>query len=154
MEKKVKDYIESQLAKKKQIEEEEKRQLLIREGLYDKVYSPDNTKTSEYPEIDVDSNGKQRYYKKVLAEVTNEEYEIIKKLAKRKQNYREESFTAVIFRILAIVILGIGFFNSIGLFSDNILAGFVLFGQYFLAAMLSFAIAVIIQLLIDIKNKK
>lgn len=59
-----------------EVSEKEKQDLLLRVGLYDKVYSPEKFHTDEYPHYDCTVF---KYYKKVPIDITNDEYYAIKK---------------------------------------------------------------------------
>ena len=61
---------------KAEVSEKEKHDLLLRAGLYDKVYSEEKSRTSEYPYYD---HTVGKYYKEVPIEVTDNEYFAIKK---------------------------------------------------------------------------
>ena len=69
----VEDFIKSK-------ENEEKRRLLLDLGMYDKVYSPDNKPSAEYPNLE-EHGFKKKYFKAVPYEVTDEEYEKLKEYA-------------------------------------------------------------------------
>lgn len=69
MDKQVKNYIETKLAEKRKIDEMEKEELLLREGLYKKVYSPNDEKSDEFPKVEVDQHGNEKYFKRVFPEI-------------------------------------------------------------------------------------
>ena len=80
MNEKVQEYIE----RKTKMRNKEKYDLLIKEGLFDKVYPPDEDfgSESEYPESEWDNKLHiYRSYKKVPIQITDEEYELIKNLS-------------------------------------------------------------------------
>ena len=154
MDEQVKNYIETKLAEKRKIDEMEKEELLLREGLYKKVYSPNDEKSDEFPKVEVDQHGNEKYFKRVFPEIDDKEYAVIKKLAGEKKRDKELSIVGTIFKIFAIIILLIGIFISIGMMSYDTATGFTTLITYFVMAMGCFAVSTIIQLLMDIKNKK
>lgn len=68
---KVQKYIKSQ-----------KTAFLIKEGLYDKIYEPENVKhdPDEFPRSELGNGDRTKYYKIVPYEVTDEEFETLVKL--------------------------------------------------------------------------
>ncbi len=84
MHEKVKEYLESHRAaessQRTEMEQKEKRRILLDAGLYERVYADESvTKpTAEYPNCGLDENGKERFFKEVTYDVTEEEYEEIK----------------------------------------------------------------------------
>ena len=68
--------------------EEEKEKNLIELGLYEKVYSPDNTYSEEFSSSEWDDVSlTTKYFKKVPIKVTDEEYEEVKKYANLPTKY-------------------------------------------------------------------
>ena len=76
----VDEYLKQKRTEKFTEEYIKKAKLLINEGLYHVVYSPDNVQSSEYPFEEYDAtSGSMKHYKKVPMNVTNDEFEQIKK---------------------------------------------------------------------------
>lgn len=75
--------IEDFFASREAAENKKKEELLIKLGLYNKVYAPGNRSCDidEYPYWDFNVTPNRRY-KKVAIEITDEEYEKLKKLDK------------------------------------------------------------------------
>ncbi len=84
MHEKVKKYLEAkrtaESAKRSEAEAKERRRVLLDAGLYERVYADDTVKepNEEYPNRGIDENGKERFFKAVTYDVTEEEYEEIK----------------------------------------------------------------------------
>ena len=76
----VQDYLEYRRRQKNAETMEEQKALLSRLGLYDVVYSPTGEQTEEFSEREVDARtGAVRFYKRVPAKATPEQYaEILK----------------------------------------------------------------------------
>lgn len=77
----VDEYLKQKRTEKFTEEYIKKAKLLINEGLYHVVYSPDNVQSSEYPFEEYDAtSGSMKHYKKVPMNVTNDEFEQIKNI--------------------------------------------------------------------------
>lgn len=88
----------------KRLEEKQARDaLLISQGLYEKVYAPNNEWSDEYPENEYDQEQQIiRYFKKVAIEVTDEEYEQVKKYALKATEFLPKP------NVIAKILLGVG----------------------------------------------
>lgn len=88
----------------KRLEEKQARDaLLISQGLYEKVYAPNDEWSEEYPENEYDQERQTiRYFKKVAIEVTDEEYEQIKKYAVKPPIFLPKP------NVIAKILLGVG----------------------------------------------
>ena len=100
-------------------QEEVKKKTLIDLGLFEKVYSPDNKQSDEFSCYEWDSiNSTNKYYKKVPVEVTDEEYEEIKKYSKQTEdiihnNFNRYNYVAISLTVIAYVIFIVGFIAGI-----------------------------------------
>lgn len=73
--------IEQYIEKQNKIISEHREKTLIALGLTERVYSPDNRESWQYPKFDY-VKGEKKYYKEVAMEVTDEEYALILSKAK------------------------------------------------------------------------
>ena len=118
--------------------EEEKEKTLIEFGLYEKVYSPDNTYSEEFSSSEWNSvDLTTKYFKKVPIEVTDEEYEEVRKYSNHtplpKNNTPENNSIAKALTIIAYFAIIVGFISCfifgfayfcVGLISGTMLLGF------------------------------
>ena len=97
----------------KQNEEKEKRALLLSQGLFEKVYSEGSVPTTEYPHLDYKNN---KYYKKVPIEISDDEYEYLKKINKQEDKkiiVKPENKIATALTIIAAIVFIGGFIMGI-----------------------------------------
>ncbi len=166
MNEKVRAFLETKKAEEKRMFEEEKQEKLVAIGLCDKVYSPNNTYNEEYPlsEWDEDSS-KYKYFKVIPVEITNEEYEEVKKYTNTSDNSRTNIIATILTIIAWIIFLG-GFFAGISLGNvvvdphdviDGTKFSFAIALTYWSVSLISgiiiLAFAEIIKILDDIKRK-
>lgn len=157
----LKEYISKKEAESKQKFEKEKQEYLILRGLYEKVYSENDTSNSEYPYVDFDDEThKNKYFKKVPIDITDSEYHYLIELDKPKKTNTIASILTfiawLIFIIgfLAGVILGnveVGTYYSHTEFSFAV--ALIYWAVSFISGISILAFAEIIKLLNDIKNK-
>ena len=83
--KSVKQFLEEQDA----IIKKDREKTLVELGLTEKVCSPENKKSPEYPKYEY-KNGQKVYYKTVAIDVTDEEYELIITKANQVKAIREK----------------------------------------------------------------
>ena len=145
--------------------EKKKRETLIDLGLYEKVYSPDNEYSNEFclSEWD-DTIQANKYYKNVPIEITDEEYQEVKKYSKIEDEPTNNP-VAVALTIIAWVIFIGGFIAGIALGTVEIEKGYNTYTEfsvaiafvYWCVALISGTIflgfAEIIKLLDAIKKK-
>ena len=140
----------------KRLEEQQARDaLLISQGLYEKVYAPNDEWSEEYPENEYDQKREiYCYFKKVAIEVTDEEYEQIKKYAFASSTLPEPvnstNGIATVLTVIGVIVYLIGFIGFFAMF--NISAFITLVGAAISGTML-LGFAEIIKLLQSIKNK-
>lgn len=167
MHEKLKVFLDEKQAEEKAKYEEEKNEILLNLGLYDKVYSPDKVQSEEYPYYEWDSvSMTNKYFKKITIDITDEEYELLKGNLTENDSkiVNKGNGIASTFKIIGLIIYLIGFIAGIAL-------GTVETGLYYTRTEFSFAVAFIywcvafvsgtmflgfgeiIQLLTDIKNK-
>lgn len=76
----MKGFLATQKYAEKKKYEEEKQKTLLELGLFEKVYSPDNKQSEEFSSFEWDrTSSTNKYYKKVPIEITDEEYQEVKK---------------------------------------------------------------------------
>ena len=115
MNEKLKEFLDAKKDAEKKKYEKEKQKTLIELGLYEKVYSPDNNYSEEFSSSEWDSaNSTYNYYKKVPVEITDEEYQEVKKYSK-KDDTSEINPIATALTVIAWVV-----------FIGGFIAGFVL----------------------------
>ena len=145
--------------------EKKKRETLIDLGLYEKVYSPDNEYSNEFclSEWD-DTIQANKYYKNVPIEITDEEYQEVKKYSKIEDEPTNNP-VAVALTIIAWVIFIGGFLAGIALGTVEFEKGYNTYTEfsvaiafvYWCVALISGTIflgfAEIIKLLDAIKKK-
>ncbi|MBQ7647164.1 MAG: hypothetical protein IJS94_07845 [Clostridia bacterium] len=154
----VRKYIDD--LNKKQSEElsKKKTDLAFALGLFRKEYSDNTDYTEEYPNFDYDSeSGKSKYYKKVPAEMTDEEYfEILRR--QKERNDSKGNTIAVILKVVAWIVFFGGFFAGIiiGNIDDkfSLTTALICWSISFVSGMMFLGFAEVIQLLTDIKYKK
>ena len=123
---------------------------LIDLGFYEKVYAPDDQSGEEYPFFDWDSD-KPRYYKKVVVDVTEEEYrEILKYTAEPEA---DRNAVATILAVIAWIIFIAGFIAGLGLVYDTFAITLLCWLGSFISGMTFLGLSEIIKLLHAIKRK-
>ena len=110
----------------------EKQKMLIELGLCYKVYSPDDKYSQEYSQIEWDStNQVSKYFKMVPIEITDEEYQEVKKYAKKESEEKGRK------NAVATALTGIAWF----IFIAGFIAGIALGKEEYYGSDFSFAIA-------------
>ena len=165
MNEKLKAFLDTKKAAETKKYEEEKQKTLIDLGLFEKVYSPGNKYSEEFCFSDWDSDTQQsKYYKKVPIEITEEEYQEVKKHLK-KEDATENNPIAKALTIIAWVIFIAGFIAGI-VFGNVEVEGyyrsysefsfalaFIYWCVSFISGMMFLGFAEIIKLLDAIKKK-
>ncbi len=81
MNKQVSDYLDNKRSEIEKAHRKEKEELLMSLNMYEKVYSPTDTRSDEYNCSDYSAiEGKVKYFKRIPIQITDEEFEEIKKL--------------------------------------------------------------------------
>ena len=117
MNEKVKVFLDAKKEEKAKKYNQEKNDLLLSLDLCEKVYSDNNEYTAEFPynEYSAKDNG-IKWFKKVPIEITDEEYEEIKKYSCIKsQKSTSNNTIATIFQFIACLIYIGGFFAGCAL---------------------------------------
>ncbi|MBQ8416236.1 MAG: hypothetical protein IJX13_04990 [Clostridia bacterium] len=136
--------------KKKQRALDEKKDVLRAAGLYSREYGKES---EEYPLYDAGTFG---YYKENFVEVTDEEYERIKRIVEEEKSATSDKNRpgiSMILKVISMVVLVCGIIVALGALNISF--------EAFLTALLSpipsatvlWALSVVIDLLYDIKNK-
>ena len=134
MNERVQAYIEQQEAKQTAENKREKEEILIKLGLVEKKYAPDDQNREGYPYVDV-INGTPRRYKNVPIEISDEDFQKVKALYDKQflsrkmpprirshvssDGYEEKDPIAVALTVVASIIFIIGFFAGIALGSNS-----------------------------------
>lgn len=145
---------ENELKEKK---EQEKNGLLLSKGLFEKVYSEDNTYDSEYCYSDW-KDGKSYYYKKVPIEITDNEYEKLKELCEPSEIKEENATLATILKVIAWLIFiggfiaGLIFGEEAGYYEFSFAVALIYWVVSFISGIFILGFAKIIELLNTIKN--
>lgn len=140
----------------KRLEEKQARDaLLVSQGLYEKVYAPSNEWSEEYPENEYDpEQQRNRYFKKTAIEVTDEEYEQIKKYAFASNSLPETNDIAKILTFIACAIYIVGIIAGIIIVEPmGIAVSVVCWVITAISGTMFLGFAEIIKLLQSIKNK-
>ena len=132
-------------------------------GLFEKVYSPENKYSEEFNCYDWDkNNSKYEYYKKVPIEITDEEYEEIKKYSKPTEDvilkhFNKNNTIATILTIIAWVVyvsgLIAGFVLGVDSWGDPTILMLVYWIASFVVGTVYLGFAEIIKILTEIRNK-
>ena len=165
MNEKVKEFLDAKKKAEQKKYAEEKQKTLIALGLFEKVYSPNNTYSAEFPVYEYDSvSGKNKWYKKVPIEITDEEYQEVKKYAKKEESSKTNPIASILTALAWIVFIG-GFiaglvFGTVEVESSyyseaefSLAAAFVYWCDAFIYGTIFLVFAEIIKLLEAIKNK-
>ncbi len=147
--------------------EKTKNDYLISLGLYEKIYSPDNKYSKEFNFSEWDTEAQiNRWFKKIVFDVTDEEFEEIKKLCGENKNTSLDNSNpvATALTVIAILIFLCGFIAGIVL--GNVEVGsiythtefsfaiaFTYWAISFISGIMMLGFAEIIKLLTSIKNK-
>ncbi len=169
----VREFLEKKRQKIEAEKEKNKVETLISLGLYEVEYSPDGEQTSEYNLGKWDEEaGKTRYYKKVPVDVSEEEYEEIKKIAcaDSEKSQSQSNIVAKTLSVVAGLIWGGGFIAGIVLgnvevtkstfyntYTDtefSFAIALAYWASSFIIGTMMMGLAEIVKLLNDIKNKK
>ena len=136
-------------------------EFLISEGLFERVYYEENEEENraDYPFYEWDTKGNvSRYYKKVPIEVTDEEYEQIKKYAGMDSAPGNNNVIANVLTVIAWLTYICGFIAGIILGQDagiefDMQVAFIYWATTFVSGTMLLGFAEIIKLLTAIKNK-
>lgn len=162
MNEKVKEFLDAKKEAEKKKYEEDKQKTLIELGLFEKVYSPNNEYSEEFCFSEWDSsNLTSKYYKKVPIEITDEEYQEVKKYSKKFIDVSANNPISAILKVIAVIVYIVGFIAGIiiGASISSITMEFSWGGAFaywavsFFSGTTILGFAEIIQLLTDIKNK-
>lgn len=171
MNEKIKEFLEEKKEIGRKNIDEEKARTLINLGLYEKVYSPENEYSAEYPFSEWDSvSSTTKYFKKLAYEITDEEYEEVKKYSQSSNEffYSENAISKALTIIAWVIFIG-GFIAGLALGNVEVTKGvyyrytdtefsFAIAFTYWCVSLISgtmfLGFAEIIKLLEEIKNKK
>lgn len=157
MHEKLKEYFGKAEEKENKLTAQE----LISAGLYEKEYSEKNEYSHEYPDSEWDEeNKKQKYFKKVPIQLTDEECEKFKKIY-YSSALKPTNPIASALSIIAVLIYFGGFIAGIvlgveaaDLYKDFAFSvAFVYWATALISGTLFLGFAEVIKLLNDIKNK-
>lgn len=165
MNEKIKEFINARIAEENQKYEAEKKRTLLELGLYEKIYSPDNKYSDEFDESELDGPNTYKYFKKEPFEISDEDYHELKKHIV-KEKTKKSTFLPLILKCIAGLIFIVGFSAGISFGNvvvdpydviDGIQFSFAIALTYWSVSLISgtliLAVAEIIKLLEDIKNK-
>lgn len=169
MNEKLKEFLETKRNIELDKEKEEKRKNLIELGLYDKVYSPDNSYSEEFCLSEWNSDeSKNKYYKIETVEITDEEYQEVKKYLKKEENKEKNSIaTLLVFFAWVLFIGGLiagvkfgeievvktGYYATYTEKEFSFSVAVAYWGVALVSGLMFIGLAEIIKLLHDIKNK-
>ena len=83
-----------------------KEKVMTELGFYEKVYSPDNVYSEEYNCVEATTSGSKKYFKKVLLDISEEDFKKVLELFRKERNIKRASS----FKVCGIVLLIISFF--------------------------------------------
>ncbi len=113
MHEKVKEFLAKKQAEEQKKYAKEKERVLESLGIVEKEYSNNTSYTVEYPYYEWGSESQSgRYYKKNKIDVTDEEYEMIKKYNK-EESYFSSNTIATFLTVIAVIVFVIGFIGGI-----------------------------------------
>ena len=121
--------------------------------MFEKEYSADNEYSEEYPEVEWMSDNSKRFYKKIPIEISDEEYAELLKY--KSHEIKKHNLMAVIFKVLAWIIVVGGFVGGIVASNEtkhSFVTAMIWWASSSGSALFFFGFAEIIQLLNDIKN--
>ena len=143
----------------KRLEEKQARvALLVSQGLYEKVYAPKSQElpNGEYPRLDT-TIIPNRPYKAIPIEITDEEYEQVKKYAFASSTLPEpvnsSNGIATVLTVIGVIVYLIGFIGFFAMFNMNALSAFIILASAAISGTMFLGFAEIIKLLQSIKNK-
>lgn len=145
----LKKFLDDQKKAEREKYEETKQQTLIDLDLYEIVYSPDNKYNDEYPEQEWET---KKYYKKVPIDITDEEYQEVKKYLEKETNVKSHS-VAMALNVIAWIIYIVGFLAGISAIESSFTLAFIYWFVSFISGTMFLGFAEIIRLLNTIKNK-
>ncbi len=162
----IKNFIDTKISEENAKHEAEKSTTLSNLGLYEKVYSPDNKYSAEYPVSELDSNNTFKYYKNKPIEISDEDYEELKKHLDKGEHKKHKTM-ALIFTVIAWIVFVGGFVAGIS-FANIVIDPYdVVNGTYFsfsiaftywsvslISGTIILGFAEIIKILDDIKKKQ
>ena len=153
MNEKVAAYIEAQKACARAEYESETAKTLIELGIFEKEYSPSQEYNDKYPLSEYDYEKQvYKYYRHVPVEISDEDYEELKKYTGISKSKRSAVATMLI--VIAVVVYVFGFIGSCFLVDLYDVAGLIVgWVATFISGTLYLGFAAIVQLLYDIKNK-
>ena len=124
MNEKLKEFLDAKKDAEKKKYEDEKQKTLIELGLFEKIYSPDDNYSEEYSSCEWDSaNSTNKYFKKVPVEITDEEYQEVKKYSKKEETTENNPIVTALSVIAWIVFIG-GFIAGIALGTVEVERGY------------------------------
>lgn len=165
MNEKLKEFLDAKKEAEQKKHEEEKQKTLIELGLFEKVYSPDNKQSEEFPFYEWDDGTPtSRYYKEVPIEITDEEYQEVKKYLKKEDETKNNPIaTGLTFIAWAVIICGfvagcvLGNIEVAGYYGGYTKFSFAVAFTYWCVALISgtmfLGFAEIIKLLEAVKRK-
>ncbi|MBO5007999.1 MAG: APC family permease [Clostridia bacterium] len=104
----LKNFIESKINEETEKNQKEKNELLMSLNLYEKVYAPDDCHSEEYSYSEWDSaTSKNKFYKPVPIDITDEEYKELLKHVSKKEDKTENSI-AIALKVIAWTIFIVG----------------------------------------------
>lgn len=146
----VKEYLIKKEQERRQIVLMKKNQLLDELKLFEKQYSNETSWSEEYPCWD---EKQSKYYKKIPVEISDAEYAELLKYQKIGQKPSTSNTVSIIFKVFAWVVFIGGFVAGLLRAEGGFGLMLVYWCAFFVAGMLYYGFAEIIQLLNDIKNK-
>lgn len=167
MNEKVKEFLDELKSEETNELREKKREILSKLEIFEKEYSPDDTYSDEYCEVEKLDESDIKYYKKVYPEISDEEYEALKKELE-KRNPPKKPFIVRALIIFAWVYLAVSVVSTafttisyIAQYSEyssqimpqllpSLISGLISAAVRWITFM---AYAKVIELLYDIKNK-
>ena len=109
----VKSFLDAKKQEERKKYDEKKEKILLELGFYEKIYSEKEGYSAEFPFSEYDSvNSKSKWYRKEVLNLTDEEYEELKKYSVEETQAGNNS-VANILNIIAIVIFIGGFILGI-----------------------------------------
>lgn len=150
MNEKVQAFLDAKKQEELEKKQAEKEKLLVDLGLAEKEYSPAGNWSAEYPYYDPET---ALHFKLKALEITDEEFEKIKKYAGKKEDNVSSNGIATTLTTIAWITYIAGFF--VGLFMIEVLEWYILFIWFaaFLSGTVYLGFAEIIKLLTQIRDK-
>lgn len=159
----VEKYLERKLEEKNdnevklsEMELKKREDFLIKEGLFEKIYSDSTEYDDEYPEIEYLKSGDFRYYKRVMIDLTEEEWEAV--LAAYNETKDKTAVSAKETKTVSVMKIATNIIAIIGaIYSVSVLDTPKLAIQYLAvtgaAAVLLYGICEAVRLLEEINKK-